>query len=103
MQLGKTTVKDLKYYSGTDSKFWLPQCIGLRALRLIQGSSFVDLFHGKLTLLDTPPDLCTRLEIQHQAPDRTIFTNVFHLHMVSRLSVAIETCSPQHGSCYPNI
>ena len=23
---GRTTVKDLKYYQGTDSTFWLPRC-----------------------------------------------------------------------------
>jgi len=100
---GKTTVKNLNYYSGTDSTYWLSQCLGLRTLRLVESFPFVELLRGKLILFGTPPDLCTRLEIKHEAPDHSTFINVFYLHMVSKSSVTFEACSPQQGNCYPNL
>jgi len=41
--------------------------------------------------------------VHHHAPDNSIITNVFHLHMVSKFEGAFETCSPHHGNCQPTI
>ena len=60
---GKTIVKDLKYYSGTDSTFWLPLCTGLKALRFVKPFPFIELVNGNLAIFSTPSDLCTRLEV----------------------------------------
>ena len=64
---------------------------------------FLKLLHGKLAILSTPPDQCTRLEVQHNAPDNSAITNVFYLHMVSKFEATLETCSPHHGNCQPKI
>ena len=61
-----TTVKDMKYHDGTDSRFWIPKvCYDHKALRLMQPSSlpFLRLRQGNLAILSTPPDQCTRLEV----------------------------------------
>jgi hypothetical protein len=78
-----TSIKDLKYHAGTDSQFWLPHvCYDDKALRLVDVSAFpfLELRHGNLAVISTPPDQCTRLEVQHNAPDNSSVTNVFHLH-----------------------
>jgi hypothetical protein len=74
-------------------------------LQLLEVSAFpyLKLRHGNLAILRTPPDQCTRLEVQHNAPDNSPITNVFHLHMVSNFEATLETCSPHHGNCQPNI
>jgi hypothetical protein len=59
--------------------------------------------HGNLAILSTPPDQCTRLEVQHDAPDNSPITNVFYLHMVSKFEATLEKCSPHQGNCQPNI
>jgi hypothetical protein len=41
--------------------------------------------------------------VQHNAPDNSTITNVFHLHIASKFEAALETCSPHHGNCQPNI
>ena len=64
---------------------------------------FLKLRHGNLTILSTPPDQCIRLEVQHNAPDNSLITNVFHLHMVNKFKAMVEVCSPHHGNCQPNI
>ena len=64
---------------------------------------FVSLVSGNLRVGSIPPDLCTRLEVQHQAPDASTFTNVVFLHMLTKHSAMVEDCTPQKGSCYPNI
>jgi hypothetical protein len=63
----------------------------------------VTLVAGILRVRSTPPDVCTLLDVQHEAPDRTTFTNIFFLRMVNHKQAQIETCKPQEGSCYPNI
>jgi hypothetical protein len=64
---------------------------------------FLQLHQGNLNVLSTPPDQCTRLEVQHDAPDGTPINNVFHLHIISSSEATLETCSPHHGNCQPNI
>jgi len=64
---------------------------------------FLKLRQGNLAILNTPPDKCTRLEVQHKAPDNSLVTNVFYLHIVSKFEATLETCSPHHGNCQPNI
>jgi len=59
--------------------------------------------HGNLAVLSTPPDQCTRLEVQHNAPDNSSVTNVFHLHAVNKFEATFEECSPHEGNCQPNI
>jgi len=51
-----TTTKDLKYHQGTDSKFWLTQCTGLKALRFVEYFPSIELHQGKLFVFSTPPD-----------------------------------------------
>jgi len=97
------TVKDLKYHDGTDSQFWLTNiCQDDKALRLLDPSAFpfLELRHGNLAILSTPPNQCTRLEVQHNAPDNSPITNVFYLHMISNFEGAIEMCDPG-SSCNP--
>ena len=98
-----TTVKDLKYHLGTDSEFWLTQCILSKALRFVKYFPSIELFQGNLAITDTPPDQCTRLELHHSAPDNSPITTVFHLHMVNKFEAKVEKCSPSQGSCQPNI
>jgi hypothetical protein len=64
---------------------------------------FLKLHNGNLAILSTPPDQCTRLELQHIAPNSTSITNVFHLHTVRKFEARLEECSPHHGNCKPNI
>jgi len=64
---------------------------------------FLKLRHGNLTIISTPPDQCTRLEVQHNAPDNSTITNVFHLHMVNKFEATLEACSPHDENCQPNI
>jgi hypothetical protein len=64
---------------------------------------FLELRHGNLAILSTPPDQCTQLAVQHNAPDNTLVTNVFHLHTVDKFEAAFEKCSPHNGNCQPNI
>jgi len=64
---------------------------------------FLRLRHGNLAILSTPPDQCTRLEVQHNAPDNSTVTNVFHLHTINKFEASLETCSPHNGNCQPNI
>jgi hypothetical protein len=103
---GYTTSRDLKYHEGTDSQFWLRTvCQISKALHLVDVSAFpfLQLRQGNLAILSTPPDQCTRLEVQHDAPDSIPITNVFHLHTLSSFEATLETCSPHHGNCQPNI
>ena len=58
-----TTVKDLKYHNGTDSQFWLTQCILSKALRFVEYFPTIELSQGNLAIIGTPPDKCTRLEV----------------------------------------
>ena len=102
----KTTVKDLKFHEGTDSNYWLKhECQNKKALSLIDAllMPFVTLISGNLRVGSIPPDLCTRLEVKHQTPDASTFTNVLYLHMLTKHSAMVEDCAPQKGSCYPNI
>ena len=39
----------------------------------------------------------------HVAPDESIITNVFYLHMDSKFEATVEKCSPHQGNCQPNI
>ena len=64
---------------------------------------FLELRQGNLAVLSTPPDQCTRLEVQHNAPDNSPVTNVFHLHTVNKFEATLKECSPHHGNCQPNI
>jgi len=100
------TTKDLKYHVGTDSQFWLTNiCQDDKALLLTKPSAFpyLRLRHGHLAILSTPPDQCTRLEVQHNAPDNSSVINVFYLHIASKFEAKLEACSPHHGNCQPNI
>jgi len=74
-------------------------------LRLVDVSAFpyLELRQGNLAVLSTPPDQCTKLEVQHNAPDNSSVTKVFHLHTVSEIEATLEDCSPHHGNCQPNI
>ena len=98
-----TTVKDLKYHDGTDSQFWLTQCILLKNWRFVKYFPSIELSQGNLAITGTPPDQCTQLEVHHSAPDNSPITTVFHLHMVNKFEAAVEKCSPSQGSCQPNI
>jgi hypothetical protein len=69
----------------------------------VSAFSFLQLHQGNLNVLSTPLDQCTRLEVQHDAPDGTPITNFFHLHTLSSSEATLETCSPHHGNCQPNI
>jgi hypothetical protein len=103
---GYTTSRDLKYHEGTNSTFWLRKvCQNSKALHLVDVSAFpfLQLRHGNLAILSTPTDQCTRLEVQHDAPDSFPITNVFYLHILSSHEAKLETCSPHHGNCQPNI
>ena len=64
---------------------------------------FLQMRQGHLTVLSTPLDQCTRLEVQHDAPDGAPITNVFYLHTLSSTEATLDTCSPHHGNCQPNI
>jgi hypothetical protein len=64
---------------------------------------FLRLRQGNLAILSTPPDQCTRLEVQHNAPDNSPVTNVFFLHTINKLEATLEKCSPHSGNCQPNI
>ena len=99
----RTTVKDLKYHEGTESSFWLTQCILTKAFRFVEYFPSIQLSQGNLRIISTPPDQCTRVEVQHSAPDNSTITNIFHLHMVSKFEATIEKCTPSQGSCQPNI
>ena len=101
-----TTVKDLKYHDGTDSKFWLAEvCKDFKALLLVEANAFpfLELLQGNLAIHSTPADMCTRLEVKHSAPDNSTIINVFYLHMVNKFEAKVEKCSPSHGNCQPNI
>ena len=100
-----TTVKDLKFHKGADSEFWLTNICLEKALQLVNPGSFpyLKLLHGNLAILSAPPDQCTRLEVQHIAPDNSPILNVFQLHMVSNFEAKLETCSPHAENCQPNI
>jgi hypothetical protein len=41
--------------------------------------------------------------VQHNAPDNSSVTKVFHLHTLSEIEATLEDCSPHHGNCQPNI
>ena len=51
---------------------------------------FLKLSQGNLAVLSTPPDQCTRLEVQHKGPDNSLVTNVFHLHTVNQFEAVLE-------------
>jgi len=74
-------------------------------LHLVDVSAFpyLRLRQGNLAILSTPPDQCTRLEVQHDVPDNSPITNVFYLHTLSKFEATLEKCSPGHGNCQPNI
>ena len=91
---GFSTVKDLKYHTGTHSYFWLPQCSGLLAFRLTKGFSFIELNAGKLSIHSKPHDICTEIAVEHKAPDDTIFTNIFFLKMLDKYTAHVEKCTP---------
>ena len=85
-----TTVKDLKYHNGTDSEFWLTQCILSKALRFVKSFPSVELSQGNLAITATPPDQCTRLEVHHSAPDNSPITTVLYLHMLNKFEGKVE-------------
>jgi len=64
---------------------------------------YLRLRQGNLAVLRTPPDQCTRLEVQHNAPDNSPVIKVFYLHTVDQDEATLEECSPHHGNCQPNI
>ena len=64
---------------------------------------YIKLRQGNLAILSTPPDQCTRLEVQHNAPDNSTVTNIFYLHTINKNEAALEKCSPHDGNCQPNI
>ena len=64
---------------------------------------FLKLHQGNLAILSTPPDQCTRLEVQHYAPDNLPVTNVFYLKTVNKFEATVKKCSPSQNSCQPNI
>ena len=70
---------------------------------MVDSLPFVTLVSGILRVRSTPPDVCTLLDIQHEAPDTTTFTNIFYLRMITHKQAKIENCKPQEGRCYPNI
>jgi len=72
---------------------------------LVNPSAFpyLKLAKGKLAILSTPPDQCTRLEVQHKTPNDLYITNVFYLHMVNKFEAEVKKCLPSHSSCQPNI
>ena len=74
-------------------------------MKLVDVSAFpyLRLRQGNLAVLSTPPDQCTRLEVQHKAPDNTLITNIFHLHTVNKIEAVLDECSPHDGNCQPNI
>jgi hypothetical protein len=75
-------------------------------LRLAQPSAFpyLELRHGNLAIVNAlPDDQCTRLEVQHNAPDNSVITNIFYLHTVNKFEATLEKCMPHHGNCQPNI
>jgi len=74
-------------------------------LQLVDVSAFpyLELRDGNLAILSTPPDPCTRLEVQHNAPDDKPITNVFYLHMVSYNEATLEACQPHDENCQPTI
>ena len=80
-------------------------CQDDKALRLVDVSAypFLKLRNGNLAVLSTPPDQCTRLELQHKAPDNSLVTNLFYLHTINKNEAKFEKCSPHHGNCQPNI
>jgi hypothetical protein len=41
--------------------------------------------------------------VQHNAPDDSPVTNIFHLHTINKFEASLETCSPHNGNCQPNI
>jgi len=64
---------------------------------------YLKLLDGKLAVLGSPPVQCTRLEVQHNAPNDSSVINVFYLHTVNKFEATLEECSPHHGNCQPNI
>ena len=64
---------------------------------------FLELRKGNIAVLSTPPDQCTKLEVEHNAPDDSLVTNVFYLHTVNKFEATLEKCSPHNGNCQPNI
>ena len=64
---------------------------------------FLKLVHGNLAIISTPPNQCTRLEVEHNTPNDSAVINVLYLHMVNKFEAVIENCSPTQGNCQPNI
>jgi len=64
---------------------------------------FLELLNGKLAIISTPPDQCTQLEIEHEAPDGSTVTKVIYLHMLGKFEGTVEQCLPTSGNCKPNI
>ena len=95
--------QDLRYWKGTHASFWLAQCSGLKALRMTSPVQFVKLSQRTLTMLRTPPDKCTIIEITHKAPDGSEVENTLYIHATDSEQARIEKCSPHEGRCSPNI
>ena len=64
---------------------------------------FLKLSQGTLTMLRTPPDNCTKIEITHRAPDGSEIENTLYIHAIDRTQARIEKCSPHSGRCTPSI
>ena len=64
---------------------------------------FLELLQGKLAIISTPPDQCTRLKVEHVAPDGSTVTKEIYLHMVGKFEGTVEQCLPTNGNCQPNI
>ena len=107
INFASATVKDLKYHTGSNSQFWIPEvCQDSKALLLVQSSAFpfLELRNGNLAILSAPPNPCTRIEIQHAAPDDSVVANVFYLTRVGNYEAAfVGECSSDLDSCYPNV
>ena len=102
---GNTAQRDFRYHEANNSTFWLRQCTGFKAIRFTKTYSFLDFTNGILKVLSTPPDICSKIEIKHAAPDHSTVTNVFYLKMLDQASANIEKCSPTPFSaqCYPKL
>jgi len=60
---------------------------------------FLELRHGKLAIMSTPSDQCTRLEVEHAAPDGTTVAKVIYLRMVDKFEGTVDQCLPTNGNC----
>ena len=50
-------------------------------------------------MLRTPTDKCSKIEIKHRAPDKSVVQNVLNIHAIDKYETRIEKCSPHEGRC----